>query len=198
MLLLEGVLPDSASSSQARPLHYAAFGGHIAAVELLLEFHANVNAVDNTNQTALHMATLKGSIEIVTLLLSKGADPSIVAAKTLWTPLHLAAQQGFHVLVGMLAGAKTGNVNFQDSEHRSALHWVCFRGDMSSTLMLLEHGADPMLVDGNNHSAVEVALAKQYKEISELLLARIGSYELIRSLHLEIMLSHQAAIPVSY
>jgi hypothetical protein len=46
---------------------------------------------------------------------------------------------------------------------------------MQSTLVLLEKGADGMLKDKQGHTAVEVAIAKQFSEIVEVLVARIGS-----------------------
>ena len=49
--------------------------GNLAMVEKLLEIEGiNVNAVDRTLMTALHWAALKGHMEIVLLLLKKGAD----------------------------------------------------------------------------------------------------------------------------
>jgi len=49
----------------------------IAAVKVLLEAGAHVNAMDNHKNTALHLAAMRGYIESVKLLLSHGADPAL-------------------------------------------------------------------------------------------------------------------------
>jgi ankyrin repeat protein len=54
------------------PLHYAATGGHIPVMRLLLENHASPNG-----STPLMMAAKYGSAPAVQLLLEAGADPSL-------------------------------------------------------------------------------------------------------------------------
>lgn len=57
------------------PLHYAATGGHLAIIELLLEHHAYIDAESPNGTTPLMMAAQYGSVEAVKLLLEAGADP---------------------------------------------------------------------------------------------------------------------------
>ena len=59
------------------PLHYAATGGHLAIIDLLLEHHAFIDAESPNGTTPLMMAAQYGSIEAVKLLLEAGADPSV-------------------------------------------------------------------------------------------------------------------------
>lgn len=56
------------------PLHYAATGGHLAIMELLLEHHAYIDAESPNGTTPLMMAAQYGSIDAVRLLLTAGAD----------------------------------------------------------------------------------------------------------------------------
>jgi hypothetical protein len=58
------------------------------AVELLLSYHANVNARDGFGYTPLHMAIMSQSTDIVQLLLDNGADVN-ARAKNGDTPLKL-------------------------------------------------------------------------------------------------------------
>ncbi len=52
--------------------------GHLAIVELLVAAQAHVNAQNVRGTTALHLAVIKGQIEIVSVLLKNGADPNVM------------------------------------------------------------------------------------------------------------------------
>ncbi len=59
------------------PLHYAATGGHLAIMELLLEQHAFIDAESPNGTTPLMMAAHYGTPAAVKLLLEAGADPTM-------------------------------------------------------------------------------------------------------------------------
>ncbi|MEO7391491.1 MAG: ankyrin repeat domain-containing protein, partial [Ramlibacter sp.] len=58
-------------------LHYAATGGHVAIIDLLLENHAYIDAASPNGTTPLMMAAHYGSAAAVKLLLDGGADPAL-------------------------------------------------------------------------------------------------------------------------
>jgi len=59
------------------PLHYAATGGHLAIMDLLLEHHAFIDAESPNGTTPLMMAAHYGSEAAVKLLLEAGADATM-------------------------------------------------------------------------------------------------------------------------
>lgn len=56
-------------------LHYAATGGHVEIIEILLEEHAFIDAESPNKTTPLMMAAKYGSPAAVKVLLEAGADP---------------------------------------------------------------------------------------------------------------------------
>ena len=64
-----------------------------AVVRLLLRYNAPASAVDARLRTPLHLASLHGSMETVTVLLVNGASVSAKDAAG-QTPLHCASQSG--------------------------------------------------------------------------------------------------------
>jgi len=83
------------------PLHVAAEKGEINGLNMLvLEFNANINAVDNG--TPLHRAAWSGHIDIlVTLIVEHGADAN-AKDNNGWTPLHNASYRGRVEIVRLL------------------------------------------------------------------------------------------------
>ena len=59
---------------QDRALHLAVETGKVKSVELCIEHGAHINGQSATLMTSLHIAAMKGDLEIVKILCKKGAD----------------------------------------------------------------------------------------------------------------------------
>src|SRR3954469_14833243 len=86
------------------PLHYAATGGHLAVMELLLENNAFIDAESPNGTTPLMMAAMYGSPQAVNLLLDAGADVAMVNKLGL-TALDFAKRGGRPDAVVMIQAA---------------------------------------------------------------------------------------------
>jgi hypothetical protein len=86
--VLFGPLLAAMAQSNVTLLHDAVFRNRRDMVELLLAYHANINARNGFGYTPLHQAIMNQNTEIVQLLLDNGADVHI-KAKNGDTPLKL-------------------------------------------------------------------------------------------------------------
>jgi hypothetical protein len=89
---------------QGAALRRAAELGDIAALQLLLYQHVDLEGRDALGRTALMLATLKGQFDSVQALLAHGADPSAADAKGV-TPLHAALAGNHPAIVAALERA---------------------------------------------------------------------------------------------
>ncbi len=86
------------------PLHYAATGGHIATMRLLLDNHAYIDAASPNGSTPLMMAAMYGTVDAVKLLIEAGADPALKNAKGLGA-IEFARQVKREDVVSLIAAA---------------------------------------------------------------------------------------------
>lgn len=86
------------------PLHYAATGGHLAVMHLLLDNHAYIDAASPNGSTPLMMAAQYGTDDAVKLLLEAGADPSLKNTLGL-TAIDFARQVERDAAVALIAAA---------------------------------------------------------------------------------------------
>jgi ankyrin repeat protein len=92
---------NAAAADGHTALLFAAQQGSAAAVQLLLDAQANMDAVDCRDLTALHLAAFEGHTAVVQMLLDVQA--SVNAADTRgYTALHLAAREGRTAIVQLL------------------------------------------------------------------------------------------------
>ena len=120
-------------------LESAALNGNTPIVKVLLEHGANPNSGDRS--TPLIRAVQKGSLEIVDLLLTQGADPSL-ATPDGTTPLHEAAQGG-KLEIAMRLVDSGANVNALNGIGRPPIHFAVQKNHSDLTAYLKKHGAIP-------------------------------------------------------
>jgi ankyrin repeat protein len=116
----EGCFLAPVKHSSFRAIHGYARDGDVAHVtEDLAQNPGDLNLPDDTGSTPLHLAASYCRLDVVALLLDKGAKVNIKAQDGA-TPLHLAAQQGCADVVKLLL-ARHADVNARDKDHRTPL-----------------------------------------------------------------------------
>lgn len=86
------------------PLHYAATGGHLDVMRLLLDRNAYIDASSPNSSTPLMMAAMYGTTDAVKLLVEAGADPNVKNALGL-TAIDFARQVKNDNAVALIAAS---------------------------------------------------------------------------------------------
>ncbi|GER39248.1 Arf-GAP with GTPase [Striga asiatica] len=88
-------------------LHLACETADIGMIELLLQYGANINAIDSRSLTPLHRCIIRGKTTFAKLLLARGADPRAVDEQGR-TPFQLAVDSNFEdsEVLGLLADSQ--------------------------------------------------------------------------------------------
>uniref|UniRef100_UPI003AAAF28D ankyrin repeat domain-containing protein 61-like n=1 Tax=Centroberyx gerrardi TaxID=166262 RepID=UPI003AAAF28D len=132
--------------SRQTSLHLTVRYAALPAVQILASYGADVNAVDGTGMTALHMASGILHKDIMASLIRQGADVNKGMKQSGNTPLHLA-------------GSAATMRNTKTSEE-----------DMSCISELLEQGAEPDAVNKAGRTPLQEACSGGNEALVDLLL----------------------------
>jgi ankyrin repeat protein len=169
-------LPKPGAKKQAaldEQLIAAAWKNDLRRARALIDQGADVNAKDNTVQSAYLISTSEGYLELLNLTLRHGAD---VDSKDSFngTGLIRAADRGHADIAGRLIQADI-KINHINNLGWTALHEAIILGDGSrryvdTVLVLVAGGADLKLPSQRDHIApLDHATSKGHKEIAKVL-----------------------------
>jgi ankyrin repeat protein len=121
------------------PLHFAVDKNCYGAVKLLVDNDSKLNVINNAGEYAIHIAALKGNIEIVSALLYQAADTAVVD-KYGNLPIHLAAMHGHTDIVAKLAYVI--GIDKLNSQHKTPLFLAAENGHKETFKYLANNGAN--------------------------------------------------------
>ena len=175
LLLGHGAKLDEQSNDGDTALMLAAANRQSEAIELLLRAGAAVNLTNNQGENALHHAVSAGCEVCVRALLKYGSRMNHQDTEG-QTPLHVAAQASDAEMLRTLLtayGHSKAQLNLQDSQGRTALHWTCTEHSTNPACLslLLEHGPDTSIFDHRYNSPVILAIKSNKVEQLRTLLS---------------------------
>jgi ankyrin repeat protein len=135
---------------EAVPLYYASLCGFVGLAEHLIAAHSrDVNSKGGCHTTPLHAASVKGHLQVASLLLRNGADPD--SRDHLGrVPLHRVSQGGQLVMA---------------------------KSSLEIARLLVNSGADVNVTDDEGWAPLHAAAQSGYREIAELLLGSSASLD---------------------
>ena len=164
---------DLRDSSGRTPAHVAAFASNDAALRALAEAGANMNALENGVYDVVTIAAVADDPEMVSLAIELGNRPDLVTSIYDGTALIAAAHLGHHEVVRRLiaGGAPLDHVN---NLNWTALIEAVVLGNggpdhVATVKALVEAGADITIPDGHGATPLELAEARGYGEIADII-----------------------------
>ncbi|XP_019689949.2 ankyrin repeat domain-containing protein 55 isoform X3 [Felis catus] len=162
---------ECCDSEGCTPLMHAVSGRQVDTVKLLLKMGANINMQDAYGRTSLCLATYLGWLEGCVSLLRNGAKHNI-PDKNGRLPLHAAtAEPDVRLLTVLVQQSNLSEINHQDNEGMTPLHWAAFHNRPQHTQMLLKKGADPTLVDKDFKTALHWAVQSGNRILCSIILS---------------------------
>nr|KYP72711.1 Putative ankyrin repeat protein RF-0381 [Cajanus cajan] len=162
---------DSVDPNGDTLLHVAISRSRPDLVQLLLEFNADVEAANRSGLThkatterkessafgAIHLAAREGHVEVLRLVLLKGADVDSLSRDGT-TALHVAVKRGERECVRLLL-ANNARLDIRDSrDGDTCVHVAAGMGDESMVKLLLKKGANKDVRNYLGKTAYDVAV----------------------------------------
>ncbi|KAK1929821.1 Serine/threonine-protein phosphatase 6 regulatory ankyrin repeat subunit B [Phytophthora citrophthora] len=139
-LLENGATLEDPDDCGASPLTTALLRRHFQAAEMLMTYGCDVDHVNLTLQTSMHVLATYGALDAVQWLLDRGAD---FEARDVGgnSPLHLAAAYCSLPVVELLLAAGA-DVNAWNALEATPLHFAAPNGNCVVVETLIKNGAD--------------------------------------------------------
>ena len=118
------------------PVMEAARYGHAVVFDSLVSVGCDLEALDNSNNTVLHTASMGGNINIISKLLQMKKYDIDAKGSNLWTPVMVAAYFG-HVQMFKLLASKNSNMTLKDHIDCNILHIACQGGNVDIVRYIL-------------------------------------------------------------
>ncbi|XP_069174826.1 transient receptor potential cation channel subfamily A member 1 homolog [Procambarus clarkii] len=156
------------------PLHVAVEPGNVAVVEALLKAGASVQSRNEEQDTVLHLAASRGSVRLVSQLVSKCSQLVNAENGDLNTALHLACKAGQEGVARALLGAGA-NHSATNAACVTPLHLAAAGGHAASCRLLLDSGAPADQHDKENKTPLMLGVVEGHVAVVRVLLEKGAS-----------------------
>uniref|UniRef100_A0A8C0W3Q6 Inversin n=1 Tax=Castor canadensis TaxID=51338 RepID=A0A8C0W3Q6_CASCN len=135
-------LKDKEDQFGRTPLMYCVLADRLDCADALLKAGAVVNKTDHSQRTALHLAAQKGNYRFMKLLLTRRANWMQKDLEEM-TPLHLTTRhKSPKCLALLLKFMAPGEVDTQDKNKQTALHWSAYYNNPEHVKLLIKHDSN--------------------------------------------------------
>ncbi|XP_045323744.1 inversin isoform X5 [Leopardus geoffroyi] len=142
LIIGNSALKDKEDQFGRTPLMYCVLADRLDCADALLKAGADVNKTDHSQRTALHLAAQKGNYRFMKLLLTRRANWMQKDLEEM-TPLHLTTRhKSPKCLALLLKFMAPGEVDTQDKNKQTALHWSAYYNNPEHVKLLIKHDSN--------------------------------------------------------
>ncbi|KAM7092781.1 inversin isoform 1-T1 [Molossus nigricans] len=142
LIIGNAALKDKEDQFGRTPLMYCVLADRLDCADALLKAGADVNKTDHSRRTALHLAAQKGNYRFMKLLLTRRANWMQKDLEEM-TPLHLTTRhKSPKCLALLLKFMAPGEVDTQDKNKQTALHWSAYYNNPEHVKLLIKHDSN--------------------------------------------------------
>ncbi|XP_015415961.1 PREDICTED: inversin isoform X1 [Myotis davidii] len=142
LIIGNAALKDKEDQFGRTPLMYCVLADRLDCADTLLKAGADVNKTDHSQRTALHLAAQKGNYRFMKLLLTRRANWMQKDLEEM-TPLHLTTRhKSPKCLALLLKFMAPGEVDTQDKNKQTALHWSAYYNNPEHVKLLIKHDSN--------------------------------------------------------
>ena len=149
------------SNYKLSPLHLAAYCSHEPVIKTLLEYEADLNALDEEGSVPFIKAAVGGNLKLVQMMITEfNQDPLSITDDSGNTPLHMACWGGHEELARLLITKYNCPVDVKNKNNEIPLHSACLSGHISVVRMLskvLGNDSCVCAIDNDNSSPLHLA-----------------------------------------
>ncbi|XP_048250649.1 uncharacterized protein LOC124152553 [Haliotis rufescens] len=157
LLVTRGVVVSLVDELRNSILHVACLGGHVDIVKYVLSQKVtDINSRGQYGRTPLIVAAMKGHRQVFDLLVTEGADVTLVDDGRS-NILHVACLGGHVDMVKHVLSQKVTDINSRGQYGRTPLMVAAVNGHRQVFDLLVTQGADVTLVDGGRNNILHVA-----------------------------------------
>jgi ankyrin repeat protein len=159
------------------PIHHAIYNKNFGAVDLLLNYGANVDMSDKDKYNALFYAVKSRSVELckkIVVLISNINAKCITGENN----LHISCNLQLYEITELLIINKI-NINIHDNSNEiTPLHYCVLLNNIILTNLLIENGADVNLQDIHGNTSLHYSIIENNHEIFNKLMVKNANLNL--------------------
>ncbi|KAL7638355.1 UNVERIFIED_CONTAM: hypothetical protein RMT77_010925 [Armadillidium vulgare] len=166
--------PNMNESSKCHPLCQCTDCSNITTTTISVNKRKSlINFIGEENYGILHVAVLKGDIELCQILLQNGANPQALTKSERRSCIHLSVQRENIELLKLLIKFNV-DINCADTMGNTPLHLCCICGWKEGVITLVESGAEVNINNKDGSSPKEEADKNGHFEIVRYLVRKMS------------------------
>ncbi|KAL7782787.1 ankyrin repeat-containing domain protein [Trichoderma ceciliae] len=164
--LLRSGVDASFQRQGSSALHLAAKNGRVESIAKLLEFKADIEALDDNANTPLHVAVRANQAEATKALLNAGSNINAQNGDQ-WTPVYTAA---YHGIIKSLQILLDYQPDMTIPDGWTPLHLATYWRNLPAVDLLLQRRGDPTLTTKYGNTALHLAIGEHNVEMVNAML----------------------------